>query len=260
MPVEITWWGHATCTIEDSGVRFLTDPLFVRRFAHLRRRRGELPGPDAAVADVVLISHLHSDHLHLPSLARVAPGARVLVPRGSVRSVPGLRLLRRARGLRITEVVAGDEVCVGGVRVRAVPALHDGRRLPLGPHRSPALGYVVEGAARTYFAGDTGLFDDMARVVGPVDVALLPVGGWGPYLGHGHLDAGRAAQALTRLRPRAAVPVHYGTYWPIGMDGVRPHEFHAPGEEFVRKAAMVAPEVVVHRLAHGERVRPEGRA
>ncbi|WP_333732418.1 MBL fold metallo-hydrolase [Streptomyces sp. IBSBF 3010] len=260
MPVEITWWGHATCTIEDSGVRFLTDPLFVRRFAHLRRRRGELPGPDAAVADVVLISHLHSDHLHLPSLARVAPGARVLVPRGSVRSVPGLRLLRRARGLRITEVVAGDEVCLGGVRVRAVPALHDGRRLPLGPHRSPALGYVVEGAARTYFAGDTGLFDDMARVVGPVDVALLPVGGWGPYLGHGHLDAGRAAQALTRLRPRAAVPVHYGTYWPIGMDAVRPHEFHAPGEEFVRKAAMVAPEVVVHRLAHGERVRPEGRA
>ncbi|MFJ7624882.1 MBL fold metallo-hydrolase [Streptomyces sp. NPDC097595] len=260
MPVEITWWGHATCTIEDSGVRFLTDPLFVRRFAHLRRRRGELPGPDAAVADVVLISHLHSDHLHLPSLARVAPGARVLVPRGSVRSVPGLRLLRRARGLRITEVVVGDEVRVGGVRVRAVPALHDGRRLPLGPHRSPALGYVVEGAARTYFAGDTGLFDDMARAVGPVDVALLPVGGWGPYLGHGHLDAGRAAQALTRLRPRAAVPVHYGTYWPIGMDGVRPHEFHAPGEEFVRKAAMVAPEVVVHRLAHGERVRPEGRA
>ncbi|MGC4945486.1 MBL fold metallo-hydrolase [Streptomyces sp. DT224] len=260
MPVEITWWGHATCTIEDSGVRFLTDPLFVRRFAHLRRRRGELPGPDAAVADVVLISHLHSDHLHLPSLARVAPGARVVVPRGSVRSVPGLRLLRRARGLRITEVVAGDEVTVGGVRVRAVPALHDGRRLPLGPHRSPALGYVVEGAARTYFAGDTGLFEDMARAVGPVDVALLPVGGWGPYLGHGHLDAGRAAQALTRLRPRAAVPVHYGTYWPIGMDGVRPHEFHAPGEEFVRKAALVAPEVAVHRLAHGERVRPEGRA
>ncbi|WP_405939721.1 MBL fold metallo-hydrolase [Streptomyces sp. NBC_00726] len=260
MPVEVTWWGHATCTIEDSGVRFLTDPLFVRRFAHLRRRRGELPGPDAAVADVVLISHLHSDHLHLPSLARVEPGARVVVPRGSVRSVPGLRLLRRVRGLRITEVVAGDEVRVGGVRVRAVPALHDGRRLPLGPHRSPALGYVVEGAARTYFAGDTGLFDEMARAVGPVDVALLPVGGWGPYLGHGHLDAGRAAQALTRLRPRAAVPVHYGTYWPIGMDGVRPHEFHAPGEEFVRKAALVAPEVVVHRLAHGERVRPEGRA
>ncbi|WP_406090259.1 MBL fold metallo-hydrolase [Streptomyces sp. NBC_01013] len=256
MPVEVTWWGHATCTIEDSGVRVLTDPLFVRRFAHLRRRRGELPGPDAAVADVVLISHLHSDHLHLPSLARIAPGARLIVPLGAVRAVPGLRVLRRMRGLRITEVAAGDEVGVGTVRVRAVPALHDGRRLPFGPHRSPALGYVVEGEARTYFAGDTGLFDDMAEAVGPVDVALLPVGGWGPYLGHSHLDATRAAEALARIAPRAAVPVHYGTYWPIGMDGIRPHEFHSPGDEFVRQAALRAPQVAVHRLEHGEHVRP----
>ena len=50
-----------------------------------------------------------------------------------------------------------------GLRVRAVPARHDGRRLPVGPHRSPALGYVIEGAARTYFAGDTGLFEGMAQ-------------------------------------------------------------------------------------------------
>lgn len=163
------------------------------------------------------------------------------------------------RGLRITEVAPGDEVRVGAVLVRAVPALHDGRRLPVGPHRVPALGFVVEGEARTYFAGDTGLFDDMADAVGPVDVALLPVGGWGPYLGHHHLDAARAAQALAMLAPRSAVPVHYGTYWPIGMDGVRPHEFHAPGDEFVRQAALVAPGVAVHRLGHGEHVRPEAR-
>lgn len=97
----------------------------------------------------------------------------------------------------------------------------------------------------------------MAKEVGPVDVALLPVGGWGPYLGEGHLDAGRAAEALTRLAPRSAVPVHYGTYWPIGMDAVRPHEFHAPGDEFARFAAERAPGVAVHRLTHGERVRPE---
>ncbi len=253
MPVEITWWGHATCTVEDSGVRVLTDPLFARRLAHLRRRRGALPGPDAAVADAVLVSHLHSDHLHLPSLGRLAPGTRLVVPRGAPRSVPALNRL----GLDVTEVGPGDEIAVGGLTVRAVPALHDGRRLPLGPHRSPALGYVVSGEARTYFAGDTGLFDAMADEVGPVDVALLPVGGWGPHLGHGHLDAGRAAQALAALAPTAAVPVHYGTYWPIGMDGVRPHEFYSPGEEFVRKSARLAPDVAVHRLGHGERVRPE---
>ncbi|MER7640596.1 MBL fold metallo-hydrolase [Streptomyces sp. NPDC126522] len=254
MPVEITWWGHATCTIEDSDVRVLTDPLFARRLAHLRRRRGAVPPAAARRADLALVSHLHADHLHLPSLAGLAPGTRLLVPRGALRAVPGLRRLRQ---LRIEEVAPGDQTRVGDLVVRTVPARHDGRRLPVGPHRSPALGYVVEGEARTYFAGDTGLFDDMAKEVGPVDVALLPVGGWGPYLGEGHLDAGRAAQALARLAPRIAVPVHYGTYWPIGMDAVRPHEFHTPGDEFVRIAAQLAPSVSVHRLGHGESVRPE---
>ncbi|MGW7299125.1 MBL fold metallo-hydrolase [Streptomyces sp. NPDC054829] len=252
MPVEITWWGHATCTVADSDVRVLTDPLFARRLAHLRRRRGALPPPSAWRADVALVSHLHADHLHLPSLARLGEGTRLLVPRGARRAVPGLR---RLTGLQVTEVVPGDVTEVGGLRIRAVPARHDGRRLPVGRHHSPALGYVVEGEARTYFAGDTGLFDEMADEVGRVDVALLPVGGWGPYLGERHLDAGRAAEALARLGAPSAVPVHYGTYWPIGMDAVRPHEFHAPGDEFVRLAGMRAPRAAVHRLGHGESVR-----
>ncbi|MBW5486121.1 MBL fold metallo-hydrolase [Streptomyces bambusae] len=256
MPVEITWWGHATCTVEDSGVRLLTDPLFARRLAHLRRRRGALPPREAAVADAVLVSHLHADHLHLPSLGVLAPGTRLVVPRGARRAVPGLARLAGLRGLTVTEVEPGDEVGVGaGVSVRAVSARHDGRRLPFGPHRSPALGYVVQGAARTYFAGDTGLFDAMAAEVGPVDVALLPVGGWGPFLGPGHLDARRAADVLGRLAPAAAVPVHYGTYWPIGMDAVRPHEFHAPGAEFERLAARLVPQVAVAVPGHGECVR-----
>jgi L-ascorbate metabolism protein UlaG (beta-lactamase superfamily) len=250
----ITWWGHATCTVEDSGTRLLTDPLFVRRFAHLRRRRGALPTARAAHADAVLVSHLHADHLHLPSLARLAPGTLVVVPRGAVRQVSGLRRFRTV------EVAPGGSVRVGPLTVRAVHAEHDGRRLPLGPRRCPALGYVVEGASATYFAGDTGLYDGLAREVGPVDTALLPVGGWGPNLGAGHLDAERAARALAVLEPRHAVPIHYGTYWPVGMDGVRPHEFHTPGVEFVRRAAALAPKVAVHRLEHGESVRTEGPA
>ncbi|MEN3583378.1 MBL fold metallo-hydrolase [Streptomyces sp. ZYX-F-203] len=253
MPVEVTWWGHATCTVEDSDTRVLTDPLFASRLAHLRRRRGGVPPARARRADVALVSHLHADHLHVPSLALLAPGTRLLVPRGACRAVRGLERLSH---LRPTEVAPGDEIRVGDLCVRVVPARHDGRRLPVGPHHSPALGYVIEGEARTYFAGDTGFFEAMAREVGPVDVALLPVGGWGPYLGEGHLDARRAARVSALLDPACAVPVHYGTYWPIGMDAVRPHEFHAPGDEFVRLAALHAPAVRVHRLGHGERVRP----
>ncbi|MEV6126141.1 MBL fold metallo-hydrolase [Streptomyces violaceusniger] len=257
MSVEITWWGHATATVRDSGVRVLTDPLFVRRLAHLRRRRGAVPPAAAAVADVALVSHLHADHLHPGSLAKLLPGTRLVVPRGAGRAVPGLRRVVAARGLRVTEMAPGDVCAVGEVRIRAVPAEHDGRRLPYGPSRVPALGYVLSGESTTYFAGDTGLFDRMAEAVGECDVALLPVGGWGPYLGPGHLDAGRAAQALARLGARCAVPVHYGTYWPIGMDAIRPHEFHAPGDDFVRHAGRLAPDAVVHRLGHGECVRLE---
>ncbi|MBB5937376.1 MBL fold metallo-hydrolase [Streptomyces zagrosensis] len=254
MSVEITWWGHATAMVVDSGVRILTDPLLVQRLAHLRRRRGPVPPASASIADVALVSHLHADHLHPASLARLAHGTRLIVPRGAGAAVPGLRRVAAARGLRVTEVLPGDEVAVGEVRIRAVPAAHDGRRLPYGRHRAPALGYVLHGAATTYFAGDTGLFDEMADVVGPCDVALLPVGGWGPYLGPGHLDAERAAHALVRLGVPSAVPVHYGTFWPIGLDAVRPHEFHTPGDEFVRHAARLAPHSAVHRLLHGESV------
>ncbi|MFJ4438456.1 MBL fold metallo-hydrolase [Streptomyces sp. NPDC088923] len=253
--MEITWWGHATCTVEDAGTRLLTDPVLVRRLAHLRRRQGALPPPVVLRADGVLVSHLHSDHLHVPSLARLAPGTVVLLPRGALRAVPGLG--RRLARLELVEVAPGDKQRIGGLDIRAVHARHDGRRFPVGRRQAPALGYVISGTARTYFAGDTGLFSGMARETGPVDVALLPVGGWGPGLGHDHLNPERAALALSDLRPRAAVPVHFGTYWPIGLDAVRPHEFHSPGVDFVRQAAQLAPDVAVHLLGHGESVRPQ---
>ncbi|MEU9581713.1 MBL fold metallo-hydrolase [Streptomyces chilikensis] len=258
MPAEITWWGHATCTLRDSGVRLLTDPLFTRRLAHLRRRRGAPPPPDAWRAEVALVSHLHADHLHLPSLARLEPGTVLLAPRGAGRAVPALTRLARARSLDVREMEPGDRTRVADLTVRAVTARHDGRRLPVGPHRSPALGFVVEGEQRTYFAGDTGLFDTMAEEVGTVDLALLPVGGWGPFLGEGHLNAARAAEVLTTLVPGCAVPVHYGTFWPVGMDAVRPHEFHSPGDEFARLAARSAPGVEVRLLEHGESARLGG--
>lgn len=253
MALEITWWGHATATVRDSGTTVLTDPLLTRRCAHLLRRRGPLPPPAVRAPDAALVSHLHADHLHLRSLARLAPGTALVVPSGSLRAVPGLR--RLAGRLAVCEVSPGDKVPVGSLTVRAVPAAHDGRRLPFGPRRTEALGYVVEGEARTYYAGDTDLYEGMARETGPVDMALLPVGGWGPGLGQGHLNAERAAQVLARLRPLGAVPVHYGTYWPLGMPTAGRREFHSPGAEFVRHAARVAPGVRVHRLRHGESVR-----
>ena len=219
--MRITWVGHATVHVEAAGVRILTDPLVTRRLAHLRRRR---PAPSRELLDVdaVLISHAHLDHLHVPSLRRLRPTARIVAPRGSG------RLLRAAGFGDVVEVVAGDRVDVHGIRIDVVPALHgDGR----GPHsrvHAAPVGYVVEAAGqRVYFAGDTDLFDDMARL-DAIDLALLPIWGWGPTLGDGHLDPDRAARATELIRPRIIVPIHWGTYAP--EDGRRrfPAWFDAP--------------------------------
>jgi len=98
-----------------------------------------------------------------------------------------------------------------------------------------------------YFAGDTDLFDGMAEL-GPIDVALLPVSGWGPRLPAGHLDPRGAAEALRLLRPRIAVPIHWGTF--RAPFGARPDD--RPAREFAQAAAELAPEVEVRVLAIGE--------
>lgn len=246
--MRVTWWGHATVGIEESGVRLLTDPVLGDRVAHLRRRRG--PRPTVTEPDAVLVSHLHADHLHLASIRRLPPTTRLVVPAGAAALIG--RGLGAAAAARCVEVAAGDRTDINGVRVTAVPAFHDGSRGPWSRHRAPALGYRIESdATTTWFAGDTGLFDGM-RDLGPVDLALVPVGGWGPTLGAGHLGPREAAEAVRRCGAAWAVPVHYGTLWPVGCERVRPQLFHSPGTDFAHHAAELAPDTRVRVLAPGD--------
>ncbi|MFD0521073.1 MBL fold metallo-hydrolase [Paractinoplanes durhamensis] len=235
---SVTWWGHSTVWLADSGTTLLTDPVLTGRVAHLRRMAGPTPRLPAP-PDAVLLSHLHADHFHLASL-RIVPGSpRLIVPRGAAAFVA--RNLGPGFARRCVELAPGEETTVGAVKVRAVPAAHDGGRGPWSRERALAVGFVVEGAARTWFAGDTGLFDEM-NDIGPLDLALIPVGGWGPTLGsHGHLDAADAVEAVRRAKAARAVPVHYGTFWPIAMGRVRSHMFHQPGTRFAELAAEATP-------------------
>ena len=183
---RVTWGGHATVLIELDGVRLLTDPVLRPRVAHLRRQ-GEAPAAEIAEGlDAVLISHLHYDHLDLPSLRAIPGAVTAFAPRGA------RRLLRRAGFDAVEELRPGEAAAVAGVGIAAVRAAHDPRRGPLGPRAEP-LGFVLEAGRRVYFAGDTDLFAEMSEI-GPVDLALLPVAGWGPELGSGgHLDPESAA-------------------------------------------------------------------
>jgi L-ascorbate metabolism protein UlaG (beta-lactamase superfamily) len=229
--------------LELDGVRLLTDPVLRSRMLHLRRS-GRVDMDTVRHVDAALVSHAHWDHLDLRSLDRLAGKPQFVVPRGM-----GATLRRRGLA-NVEEVDVGDVVEIGAVTVTATFADHDGRRGPLAP-RSPSLGYVVTGTQRVYFAGDTDLFDEMGEL-GQLDAALLPVAGWGPRLPPGHLDPRRAAEALGLLRPRVAIPIHWGTYSVISLRRRDAARDRVPAEEFERLAHELAPEVDIHVLAHGE--------
>lgn len=242
---RIFWAGHATVLIELDGVRLLTDPLLGAFVGHLRRR-GPLPPPAVAERlDAVLISHLHRDHVDLRSLRRIAPGVPLIVPAGT-RSFFAAR-----RFAHLVELAPGEAHRIGPLAVTATPAAHEiGRR---GLDAEP-VGFVVEGSRRLYFAGDTDLFDDMAALgEGGLDLALLPVWGWGPTLGPGHLDPERAAHAAALLAPRVAVPIHWGTFYPAGLARLRPRPLTVPPWAFAARTRELAPAVDV-------RIAPPGSA
>lgn len=240
----IRYLGHATTLIEIDGLRVLTDPLLRQRTAHLRRAMRIRQAHLFDEPDVVLISHMHWDHLDIPSLRRLTPDVRVFGPYGSG------SVLRRAGLTNVVELRAGESRTVGNLVIEATPANHDGGRPPFGP-RGEAVGYLIHGSSTVYFAGDTDLFEEMSSLASRLDVALLPVWGWGPTLGEGHLNPQRAATALTRMRPGVAVPIHWGTLCPIGLKWTRPAFLTEPPYEFRQAAADVAPDVDVRIVEPG---------
>jgi L-ascorbate metabolism protein UlaG (beta-lactamase superfamily) len=94
----------------------------------------------------------------------------------------------------------------------------------------------------------------MADFGGNLDLALLPVWGWGPTLGPGHLNPDRAARAAALLSPRLAVPIHWGTLYPPGLARLRPRPLSEPPREFAARARVLAPEVEVRVATPGEQV------
>lgn len=243
-PLHITYIGHATCLIEMNDVRILTDPILRNRVGHIRRQSVAVDPARVDGIDAVLISHAHLDHLDLPSLRRLGRDTRMIVPAGSG------SILRRDGFERVEEVRAGDWSDVGDVRVEATDAWHDGTRYPFGPDFE-SIGFLLHGRKVVYFAGDTDLFPEMSDIHGALDVALLPVWGWGPTLGGGHLTPRRAAESLTMLRPRAAIPIHWGTFAPLGMGWLRPRFLTLPPYDFADHASDLAPDVEVHVVQPG---------
>ena len=194
--ISVTWMGHSTVLVEVDGVRILTDPLVTRRLAHLRRRA---PTPTVDPVDAVLISHVHMDHLHLPSLRRTASGARLIVPDGAG------RLVRRLPVRSIEEVRHGAIVRLRDAREREVGGRCRGCPRP-PPFGSRSALERDRAAGRVRGAGQRG---------GPSTSPVTPISStacahWGRSTwrccrsGDG---AAHSANAISTRRPRRSRPV-----------------------------------------------------
>lgn len=239
----ITWLGHATVLIEMDGVRVLTDPVLRHRIGPLVRI---VPDPAAVgTVDGVLISHLHADHADLRSLRGVSGEAPVVAPYPC-------RAWLAGKGLdNVIELRLGERSAIGALTVTATPATHDRRRRPFGPEADP-MGYVIHGSRSVYFAGDTALFLAMAELRGTIDVALLPIWGWGSSVGAGHLDPESAAAATALIAPSITIPIHWGTF-ALVRPIRRASDPDRPAREFLTFARQYAPGVEIRMLAPGER-------
>jgi L-ascorbate metabolism protein UlaG (beta-lactamase superfamily) len=242
--MHIAFAGHSTVLVELDGVRVLTDPMFRSHLLHLRRHAPPIDLGVYGRADILLISHSHLDHLDRRSIKLLRKDLRAIVPNDSVNYM-------RAHGFtNVTGMSEGDTLEVDGLKIEAVHALHGGKRLPWQDW-AETLGYVVTGSQSFYFAGDTDLFDGMADLGPNLDLALIPVWGWGPKLGHGHLDPERAAKAVEIIRPRVTTPIHWGGYMTAALASKQPQLLTEPPREFRRLVEELGIETRVELIEPG---------
>jgi L-ascorbate metabolism protein UlaG (beta-lactamase superfamily) len=243
--VGVHYLGHSTVLLEVPGLRILTDPFLRDRLGPLRRH-GPVPEPAAmGPIEIVAISHAHPDHFDRASLEALTGDPLVIVPRGIGGAV------RRA-GLRAREVVVGEQVSIAPRwTITALPARH--WRWPAAP-TTATVGYLIEGPGRIgiYFAGDTSRFDGLRNLAGRVDLALLPIGTWGPHMTPGHLSPRSAAQVARDIGARVAVPIHWGTLYPAGAHRILGERLTGPGVRFEAWSRLLAPGLDVRPLQPGD--------
>jgi len=208
---SLTWIGHASFVLRLGGRLIATDPLWSERIQGLIPRQSPpgIPLERVPPIDVVTISHAHYDHLDLPTLRRIGPGAHYLVPLGVGRHL--------AEFPRVTELDWWQTADLGGLAVTLVPARHWSMRSPFDRNEALWGGFVFDdGRTVAYHAGDTALTEDFAEIGRrhSIDYAMLPIGAYEPrwFMEPQHMNPDDAGAALLALGARTLVAMHWGTF------------------------------------------------
>jgi L-ascorbate metabolism protein UlaG (beta-lactamase superfamily) len=217
---SLTWLGHAAFLIRLGGRTVLVDPFLSERaspVAGIGPRRHA--GPSIAVdqlprIDALVISHNHYDHLDLRTIRRLPAkeSVRVIVPAGLG------PLLRESGFSDVTELRWGESASLDGLRILSVPAVHFSSRGLFDRDKTLWSGYVFESPLkRVYFAGDTAyhdtLFKQLRRTLGPIDVALVPIGAYEPrrLMADVHVTPEQAVELGRDMGAATLVGMHWGT-------------------------------------------------
>jgi L-ascorbate metabolism protein UlaG (beta-lactamase superfamily) len=197
---KITFLGHAAFTLEHDGKTVLVDPF-------LTGNPKASVTADEVAADAIFLTHGHSDHIGDTVDIAKRTGATVvaIVELASELTESGVE--------NVVDPNIGGTADLGWVTVRLTPAWHTSTT-PKGTVNTPA-GLVIElGGKRIYFAGDTGLFSDLALPSkrGHIDLAVIPIGG------HYTMDRFDAVVAADFIKADQVIPAHYDTFPPIETD------------------------------------------
>jgi L-ascorbate metabolism protein UlaG (beta-lactamase superfamily) len=226
--VVVTFVGHATFLLQVGATNLLIDPVYAERaspVAFAGPRRVRAPGvrfDDLPTVALVLVSHNHYDHCDLATLRaldrRFQP--RVVAPLGNA------PLLRSAGIRQVEEIDWWQSAQTAPLPITLTPAQHFSARTMFDRNRALWGGFVIEAAGRRIlFAGDSGYgphFREIGARVGPIDLALLPIGAYEPrwFMKDIHMNPPEAVQAHLDLAARASLAMHYGTFQltPEGID------------------------------------------
>ncbi len=175
---NLRWYGHASFAIESDKIIYI-DPWRI---------------PDSAPkADLILVTHSHSDHF--------SPNDINLLKKEGTTLICSADCVSKAAG-DVRGLTPGEEIEVQGIKIKAVPSYNPSKSFH--PRNNKWIGFIVTvNGVSVYHAGDTDFIPEM-RDLGPIHIALLPVGG------HYTMNAEQAAKAANTIKADISIPMHYG--------------------------------------------------